>query len=122
MKQPRVSIAGKIIIDEKREPKPSPDKYQVEKSWLYKEPKIRGNYKNMDARTTYTDGFIGIKKLNNVPPVGRYNEISIDLYKTRSSHFEIKHDTTDGFRTKPIQKQNSPSPLTYKVHESFQKT
>lgn len=121
MKKARVSIAEEIFNEEKREPKPSPDKYEVHKSWHFKEPKVRGSYTNLDARTTFTEGFVGIKKLNNVPPVGKYDQVPIELYKTRTAKFQINSDNI-GFRTKPIEKKISPSPNTYRVHESFIKT
>ena len=73
-------------------------------------------------KVNFTEDFVGIKVMNKVPPIGKYEAISLDIYKNRVAKWDIKSDKTNGFRMKPFQKDNSPSPVTYKVHESFQKT
>jgi hypothetical protein len=74
------------------------------------------------VKVNFTEDFVGIKALNKVPPIGKYEAVRLEFIKTRSSKWDIKSDKTDGFRMKPFVKDNSPSPVTYKVHESFQKT
>jgi hypothetical protein len=43
----------------------------------------------------------------------------MEMYKSRTSKWVVKNDTTNGFRTKPTKKNNSPSPSSYQVMKSF---
>lgn len=84
-------------------------------SWLNTEPKIPGNYNQKDEKVNFTEDFIGIKLLNKVPAIGKYEAIPLENYKQRSPRWDVKSDKTDGFRLKPFQKDSSPSPVSYKV-------
>lgn len=54
-----------------------------------------------------------------IPPIGKYQSINLDLYKTRAAKWETKNDKSNGFRLRKFAKDNSPSPSSYLVMKSF---
>ena len=54
-----------------------------------------------------------------MPPIGKYQSINLELYKTRATKWVIKSDKSDGLRMRKFTKDNSPSPSSYLVMKSF---
>ena len=70
----------------------------------------------------FVDDFANTKLFCAVPPIGKYESIDMERYKTRATKWLVKSDKTDGQRLKPFSKDNSPSPVSYNWVKSFENT
>ena len=85
-------------------------------TWLNNQKKVPGNYNQKDINVSFTEDFIGVKALNAPVAVGKYQAINLETYKQRSPRWDVKSSNVpDGYLMRPIKKDASPSPVTYKV-------
>ena len=69
---------------------------------------------------SFTDEAANMKQ--DVPAAGKYSEVDLELFKSRASKWMFKSDNSNGYKLKPFKKNNSPSPSSYLIEKSFDKS
>ena len=118
LNEPRSTITDKVFLQEKRHPKPGPNKYLEFESWNKHQPRILGNYKYSLPRVNFTEEAQLVVGAN--PPM-KYDIIDLEKVRERTINTRFKKDRSVGVRLKKLKQENSPSPQTYLPETAYSK-